>query len=168
VDGAEYTSDQATIWRWRQAYQNDFAARMTWTVADFAHASHRPLPVVNGQTGSTPIEIDVDAGQSIPLDASLSADPDKRGLTYHWFHYAEAGSADGNLAAVTLTGAKTPRVTIQADAPCREPWLPGLAPCKGSGVAHIILAVTGTGVDGTPPMTAYRRIILHVRPAVSK
>jgi hypothetical protein len=89
-------------------------------------------------------------------------------LHYHWFHYAEAGSADGNRAAVTLTGANTPRVTVQADAPCREPGLPDLGHCKGSGVAHIILAVTGTGVDGIPPMTAYRRIILHVKPTVSK
>ena len=38
MDGAEYTSDQATIWRWREAYQNDFAARMDWTIRDFAHA----------------------------------------------------------------------------------------------------------------------------------
>ena len=27
-DGVPYISDQATIWRWREAYQNDFAARM--------------------------------------------------------------------------------------------------------------------------------------------
>ena len=27
-----HTSDQATIWRWRQAFQNDFAARMDWAV----------------------------------------------------------------------------------------------------------------------------------------
>ena len=27
-NGIEYTSDQATIWRWREAYQHDFAARM--------------------------------------------------------------------------------------------------------------------------------------------
>ncbi|MGA9071614.1 MAG: nucleoside hydrolase-like domain-containing protein, partial [Terracidiphilus sp.] len=168
VDGKEHTSDQATIWRWRAAYQNDFAARMTWTVADFAHASHRPLPEVNFQSGSATLEFEISAGQSITLDASLSGDPDKRGLTYHWFHYAEAGSADGNLAAVTLTGAEKPRVTVRADAPCREPWLPGLVPCKGSGVAHIILAVTGTGVDGSPPMTAYRRIILHVKPAAGE
>ena len=106
VDGKEHISDQATIWRWRAAYQNDFAARMTWTVADFAHASHRPLAVVNGQSGSAPLVIDISTGQSITLDASLSGDPDKRGLTYHWFHYTEAGSADGNLAAVTLTGVR--------------------------------------------------------------
>ena len=32
IDGESYTSDQATVWRWREAFQNDFAARMPWTV----------------------------------------------------------------------------------------------------------------------------------------
>ena len=27
-----HTTDQATIWRWRTAFQHDFAARMDWTV----------------------------------------------------------------------------------------------------------------------------------------
>ena len=39
ADGQEHISDQATIWRWREAFQNDFAARMNWTVADYAHAN---------------------------------------------------------------------------------------------------------------------------------
>ena len=110
VDGEEHVSDQATIWRWREAFQNDFAARMTWTVADFAHANHNPVAVVNGQAGTAPIEMDVNAGQSVTLDAEPSSDPDRgRSLQFHWFHYAEAGIADGNLAALTLAGADTPR-----------------------------------------------------------
>ena len=36
VDGKTYTSDQATIWRWREAFQHDFAARMDWTIKDVA------------------------------------------------------------------------------------------------------------------------------------
>ena len=32
MDGKIYTSDQATIWRWRTAFQHDFAARMDWTI----------------------------------------------------------------------------------------------------------------------------------------
>jgi Protein of unknown function (DUF1593) len=43
VDGKQYTSDQSTIWRWREGYQNDFAARMDWTIADYSHANHNPL-----------------------------------------------------------------------------------------------------------------------------
>ncbi|MGC8549733.1 MAG: DUF1593 domain-containing protein, partial [Acidobacteriaceae bacterium] len=40
VDGRVHVSDQATIWRWRKAFQDDFAARMDWTMEDFAHANH--------------------------------------------------------------------------------------------------------------------------------
>jgi hypothetical protein len=164
ADGQEHTSDQATIWRWRQAYQNDFAARMTWTVADFAHSIHRPLVEVNGAAGTAPVELDVTVGQSVTLDASRSTNPDGQKLHFHWFHYAEAGSADGNLAGVTLTDAETNRATVRAESVCGPAGL-WPAPCKGTGIAHIILAVTG---EGKLPLTSYRRIILHVRPAVSK
>ncbi len=162
VDGKEHVSDQATIWRWREAFQNDFAARMGWTMGDFAHSVHEPLAVVNGEEGTAPLEMDLTLGASVTLDANGSSDPDGRGLHFHWFHYAEAGSADGNLAAVTLTDAETARVTVRADAVCRAVWLPGLMPCKGAGTAHIILAVTS---EVTPRLTSYRRVILHVRGA---
>jgi len=162
VDGKEHVSDQASIWRWREAFQNDFAARMTWTVADFAHANHNPLAAVNGRGGKAPIEMDVTAGQTIALDAGQSSDPDAgQVLTYRWFHYPEAGLADGNLASLTLTGANTPRVIIHVESPCHALWLP-LIPCRGSGVAHVILAVTD---NGSPRLTSYRRIILHVHTA---
>jgi hypothetical protein len=157
----EHVSDQATIWRWREAFQNDFAARMAWTIADFAHASHNPLVDVNGIPGTSVIELNVDVGQTVVLDASRSIDPDGRTLHFHWFHYGEAGIADGNLAAVTLTGSETARVSIRADAACRPAWLP-LIPCKGAGTAHVILVVSG---EGSPALTSYRRILLHVRQA---
>jgi Protein of unknown function (DUF1593) len=163
VDGVQHVSDQATIWRWREAIQNDFAARMSWTVSDYAHASHNPLVNLNGKPGTAIIEMDVDVGQPAVLDASGSTDPDGHTLHYQWFHYAEAGSADGNLAAVTLTGTETPRVTVRADAACRPAWLP-IIPCNGTGTAHIILAVTN---EGTPRLTSYRRIILHVHKSAS-
>jgi hypothetical protein len=161
VDGAEHTSDQASIWRWREAFQNDFAARMDWTIADYRHANHRPLAEVNGQGGTGPVLIDAEVGQPFVLDASKSRDPDGQNLHYAWFHYAEAGGTGATLAAVTIAGAGTPRAIVTATATCRPQWLSS-GPCPATGTAHIILAVTD---DGSPRLTAYRRIIVSVHAA---
>ncbi len=32
-----------TIWRWSEAYQNDFAARMDWTIQPVDKANHPPV-----------------------------------------------------------------------------------------------------------------------------
>src|SRR5208283_5029747 len=162
VDGGTYTSDQATIWRWRDAFQNDFAARMGWTIEDYAHASHNPLVEVNGKAGTAPIVVDAEVGKPVTLDAGGSRDPDGQSLHYKWFHYAEAGGTGTNLASVTLVGADTSKAVVTPTAVCHEPWLPNVLPCSGTGVAHIILAVTD---DGSPRLTSYRRIILMVHAA---
>jgi hypothetical protein len=159
VDGQEHVSDQATIWRWREAFQHDFEARMDWTIADYAHANHRPVVEVNGQGGTAPIMIDAEVGQAVALDASHSSDPDGQALRYRWIHYAEAGGTGTNLAEVTISGGDTAKALVTATAACRPPWLPQYGQCSGTGTAHIILAVTDNGL---PSLTSYRRIILNV------
>ena len=162
ADGKSHTSDQATIWRWREAFQHDFAARMDWTIKPYAEANHNPVVVVNGEAGTAPIFVRTGVGQSVVLDASQSHDPDGQALHYSWFHYAEAGAGDGHgLAAVNIVGAESPRVTITATATCRPMWIQTpSAQCPAQGVAHIILAVTD---NGSPSLTSYRRIVLEVR-----
>ena len=162
IDGKEYVSDQASIWRWREAYQNDFAARMDWTIKDFAHANHNPELVVNGQPGTAPVEVTADAKQTITLDASGSRDPDGQTLQYKWSVYEEAGLTGTNGADVSLVNPTSQRTQVAINSPCREPWLRGIIPCRGDGIAHIILEVTD---NGSPRLTSYRRIILHVRAA---
>jgi hypothetical protein len=150
-----HTSDQATIWRWRQAYQNDFAARMDWTVKPYTAANHPPEVTVTTSFAITP-----QGTQTMTLVAS-ARDPDGNELTYNWFHYPEAGAHEGvNLADVIVKG-NGPRATVTAISPCRKAWIDGLVPCKGSGFAHIILAVTD---NGTPALTRYRRIVFEVKP----
>jgi hypothetical protein len=160
IDGDLHTSDQATIWRWRQAFQHDFAARMDWTVKPYSRANHNPQLTVNGRAGTAPVVVDAPVGTPVTLDAAGTRDPDGNRLHYRWFHYEEAGVGTAPaLAAVTLTGATGPRATVTPTATCRPQWLPG-QPCPATGVAHVILAVTDTG---SPGLTSYRRVILHVR-----
>lgn len=159
IDGQMHVSDQATVWRWREAYQNDFAARMDWTVKDFAHANHNPVLVVNGQPGTAPLDLTARVGQTVTLDAAGSRDPDHQALHYRWWVYPEAGLDGTHGAAVSIAQADQPRATVMVHAACRPVWLAGVLPCRGEGVAHIILEVTD---EGTPRLTSYRRIVVHV------
>jgi hypothetical protein len=148
IDGIEHVSDQATIWRWREAYQNDFAARMDWTIKDFAHANHNPEVVLNGQLCTGTLELTADAEQIITLDGAGSKDPDGQKLHYKWWIYEEAGLAGTHGAHVTIQGGDSSQAQVTINSPCRANWLP-LMPCRGGGVVHIILEVTD---EGTPKL----------------
>jgi hypothetical protein len=159
MDGKLYLSDQATIWRWRTAFQHDFAARMDWTIREFAEANHAPSVMVNGLGGTTPLRVQAEVGKPVILDAAGSMDPDGNRLSYRWFHYAEAGFVPGQaLAKVTLSGGNTARAEVTVTEACRPAWLPSKDPCPNSR-AHLILEVTDSG---TPSLTSYRRVILEV------
>ena len=93
-DGKDYTSNKATVWRWREAFQNDFMMRMNWSVSPrFADANHAPRLVVNGIGGSAPLTIRACPGQAVPLSAAGSTDPDGNALTFKWWTYGEAGTS---------------------------------------------------------------------------
>lgn len=161
ADGQTHVSDQATIWRWRDAFQNDFAARMQWTIKPFAAANHAPVAVVNGDSTGEPLTIEAQQGQPVVLDAGRSNDPDKHKLRFRWFHYPEAGYRPyKSMADLSIEGAEQARATITPTAACRPVWRESRWPCRG-GVAHVILEVTDTG---EPALTSYRRVILDVRP----
>jgi hypothetical protein len=159
VDGRTHVSDQATIWRWRSAYQNDFSARMDWTIKPFGQANHRPAVVVGGRAGWAPIFVDAKVGEPILLDASASTDPDHQDLRFSWFTYSEAGYSPGvGMGDLKIEGERTARAVLTPTTACRPRWLPSQQPCA-SGVVHVILAVTDTGA---PALTSYRRIIVKI------
>jgi hypothetical protein len=137
-----------------------------WTIQDFAHANHNPLVVVNGIAGRTPIEMEVNADQTVTLDATGTSDPDGQALTYKWFVYSEPGLAVIRGADLTLVDDDKSIAKVKAISTCRPTWLQLAgkpSKCSSSGVAHIILAVTDSG---SPRLTAYRRVILKVNPAI--
>lgn len=95
---------QATTWCWREAYENDFAARMQWTVADFVRTNHYPVVEVNGLGGTVSIVINAAVGKPVILDALRSHDPAAgQSLHYTWLHYAEAADTTINIATPTAT-----------------------------------------------------------------
>jgi hypothetical protein len=178
LDGRIYTSDQATIWRWRTAFQNDFAARMDWTVKEPKEANHNPDVAVNGTPGKQPVLVSATAGTPITIDAEGTRDPDGHRLAYRWFFYSEAGTGipgqpvaagppvpiggggvpgEGGIPSGPAGGPREPpaRVTLGGETTSRVTVMPRVA-----GTAHIILAVEDSG---TPQLTSYRRVIVTIR-----
>ena len=150
VDGNWYDTNKATIWRWRSAYQNDFAARMDWTIKSWDEANHPPVPKLN-----MPNTLSAKPGDRVDLSAEGSFDPDGDTLIYEWFYYGEAGT-------FTVSSARTGQPVKIENADKTYAWF--TVPTKRvlrNGTMHVILAVTD---QGTPPLTRYQRVIVTVNP----
>jgi cellulose-binding protein len=147
VDGNWHTSNKATIWRWREACQNDFAARMDWTIKPYAEANHPPVAALGH-----PQSLNAKPGERVNLSARGSTDPDGNDLSYEWFYYPEAGSF-----AIESGRSGAPLAIEHA----REAEAAFTVPTNyfHAGTIHIILAVTDSG---TPALTRYRRVIVTV------
>lgn len=142
-DGKLYITNKATIWRWRQAYQNDFAARMDWSIKPYKEANHPPIIRLNHVQN-----LSVKSGEDVLLDASGSHDPDTNDLKYEWIYYREVGTYESNV-----------RIKIK-DSTSQKAYF--TAPkVNQPETVHFILAVTDTGV---PALTRYQRVIVTVFP----
>jgi len=145
-NGQTVTSDQATIWRWREQYQNDFVARMNWCVeTDYTNANHNPIAVLNGDHTKNVLTISTTNGATILLNAEGTSDPDGNKLQMSWWIYSEVGNVWGATPTAT-NGLQT------------EIHLPQI---KRAGKFHVILQVED---DGEPHLSAYRRAIIEVTP----
>ncbi|WP_201742377.1 DUF1593 domain-containing protein [Novosphingobium ovatum] len=123
------------------AAQNDFAARLAWSVTPrYAGANHAPRVAVQGARAMT-----VRAGQALPLRATTS-DPDGNRVALRWWPYAAAGSYRGDGAGLSGEGA-APALRVPQDA-------------KPGQTIHLIVEATDNGV---PAMTRYDRVVLTVR-----
>ena len=126
-------------WCWVPAAQNDFAARMDWCVKEFKDANHAPVAKLKGASVR-----DVKAGETVKL-AATATDPDGNKLTYKWWQYADADSANA-----TVTIAKSDSLD-QASF---------VAPDEPGKQVHIILEVTD---NGSPPLVGYQRVICNIQ-----
>jgi hypothetical protein len=153
-DGTLYSTPQATIWRWRRAFQNDFAARVTWSVTpDSASANHPPRVRLNGRDGIAPVEIDGCPGAPIPLSAEGSDDPDGHRLSYRWFWYREASGLHAPDVRLSEDNGVRTAVTI-ADTARTDQFTP-----PESYRIHVVVEASD---DGSPGLIRYRRAIITV------
>jgi hypothetical protein len=150
IDGRWHEGNHETIWRWREAYQNDFSARMDWTILSVEKANHPPVAKINHEKHLT-----AKKGDRIHLNAIGSKDPDGDALSYAWFCYSEAGTFP-----VSSARSGQPIEIRNFDQP--EAWFEvpaGRVMPPGTGTIHIILVVTD---HGTPRLTRYQRVIITV------
>lgn len=148
ADGNWHTGNQATIWRWRAAYQNDFAARMDWTIHDRADANHPPVPALGHAD-----RLKAKRGERIELSAAGTVDPDGDALDFEWFYYPEPGTF------TTSSGTSGNPLTIADSDRPRASFVVPAGRVLRSGTMHIVLAVTDRG---SPPLTRYKRVIVEV------
>ncbi len=146
--GETFDSEHTPVWRWRKAMWSDLRARMDWAVAPFAEANHHPRAVLNGDTSDAIKRVSARPGDTVPLSATGSSDPDGDGLSYSWWVYHEAGERPyGQKVAIMDHDKAESMLAIPADAAGHD--------------LHVILEVTDD--DAEVPLVDYRRMVIEVR-----
>ena len=140
---ANYESDMgprmAALYRWRPAWQADFASRLDWCVKGYDEANHAPR--VENQKSNMVAR----SGEQVKLSVK-AFDPDKDDLRYNWYFYPEEGSYHGVLPNLST---KSNTATFTAPKVDSEQRL------------HVIVEVSDNGV---PVLTSYYRFIVSVKP----
>lgn len=129
------------IWRWAEAFQNDWAARADWSVKPYREANHPP--VVNL---AVPKDIDAAPGSTVRLSVAGTTDPDGDRLSFNWWQYRGPGTYNGD---VTLRDADRAISYLQVPTDART-----------GDTIHLIAEVTDSG---KPPLVRYARVIVTVR-----
>jgi len=129
------------IWRWAEAFQNDWGARADWCVKSYRDANH--APIVNL---AVPKDIDATPLSTVKLSVAGSSDPDGDKLSYSWWQYREPSTYRGEVMVHDADRAVA-SVQVPADA-------------KAGETIHLIAEVTDSG---KPPLTRYARVILTVK-----
>jgi len=132
-----------TIARWREAYQNDFAARMRWNMLPYAEANHNPIAMIGSDNSKDIVTMKIRPGETIKIDASKSYDPDGDKISFNWWEYSEV-----SVSRISISNSNEAVVRVEIPEQCPK------------GDIHLILEVKD---DGSPELVSYRRIILQVK-----
>ena len=122
------------------AAQNDFAARMKWSVTPtFAGANHEPVVSIRGSA-----RISARPGETVRLEGAAS-DPDGNAVKVRWWRWKDVDTYPGE---VTITSPTSLATNLQ---------VPGDA-ASGQTI-QLVLEATD---DGRPVLTRYRRVVVTV------
>ena len=136
----------ATVYRWRQDMQHDFAARVTWGSRPYEEANHHPEIIISSHVSENIERVECRAGNDVTFDASASTDPDGDEIKFEWIFYQEASTfpfCENLITTVHPEG----KIDIS---------LPQTA--RGKTI-HLILRVAD---DSELPLASYKRMILEV------
>jgi hypothetical protein len=121
------------------AAQNDFAARMAWSVTkDFKSVNHQPKITLN-----IPSTITLKAGEKIHMKATL-ADPDKNQMDIQWAQFRK--NEKDVILSISETNSTSTSVKIPNDA-------------KSNQVAYLLVTVKD---NGQIPLTTYKVVTINL------
>ena len=128
-----------TTARWVEAAQNDFAARMQWTLTrKYEEGNHAPKVRVVGKK-----IVKARPGDCVELKAEVS-DPDGDHVKVTWWQYLEEGTYPGHVEISASNDGATVRISLDAE--------------KGQTVSIILQGTDG----GDFPLTRYDRVLILI------
>ncbi|HVV53986.1 MAG TPA: DUF1593 domain-containing protein [Mucilaginibacter sp.] len=134
------TANEMTYPDFFPAAENDFAARLKWSVTPkYADANHEPIVRIEG-----PLNILASAGEKIRLNGTVS-DPDGNTVAVKWWQF-RVGTYPGKADILNPSAMQT-EVQIPKDA------------VSGQTI-HVIFQATD---NGSPALTQYQRVVITVR-----
>jgi hypothetical protein len=122
------------------AAQNDFAARVKWSVTPtYAGANHEPVVTIRGSA-----RVVARPGETVRLEGATS-DPDGNAVTVKWWRWKDVDTYPGDVTLSSPTSLATSFI-VPADAAAGQ-------------TIQLVLEATD---DGRPPLTRYRRVVVTV------
>jgi len=124
------------------AAQNDFAARVKWSVTPtFSGANHEPVVAVRGNA-----HVSARPGEVVRLEGAAS-DPDGNAVTAKWWRWKDVDTYPGDVTLTTPTSLAT-SLRVPDDAAAGQ-------------TIQLVLEATD---DGRPALTRYQRVVVTVTP----